>query len=84
MVCMPTSPGTTRIAETEPVMALRKLDQHTQLHEGVCPATLGTHKSYHRQAIVRDCRQRGLSPRHLRLQHNWSTYNPVWDSLAGI
>jgi hypothetical protein len=43
MVCVPTSPGTTRIAETEPVMSLRKLDQRTQLHEGVCPARNAGH-----------------------------------------
>lgn len=50
------------IAEPEPVMALRQLDEHTQRHEGTQPKTVGADKGYHQKALVRGCRQRQLSP----------------------
>lgn len=50
------------IAEPEPVAALRQLDQHRKLHEGVAPTSLGADKNYHRKDFVQGCRQRGLKP----------------------
>jgi IS5 family transposase len=50
------------ITEPEPVVALRQLDEHGQLHAGVTPATVGADKGYHRQDFVRGCRERGVSP----------------------
>lgn len=50
------------IKASEPVMALRQLDAHTQLHEGTAPRTLGADKGYHQKAMVEGCRQRGISP----------------------
>ena len=50
------------ITESEPVMALRQLDEHTALHEGTTPKTLGADKNYHQRAFLHGCRQRGISP----------------------
>ncbi len=50
------------IAEPEPVVALRQLDEHTQLHEGTAPATLGADKAYHQKPFVAGCREREVSP----------------------
>jgi len=50
------------IAEPEPVMALRQLDEHTRLHCGTQPKTLGADKGYHQRALVEGCRQREVSP----------------------
>jgi transposase len=50
------------ISEPEPTVALRQLDQHTQLHEGVCPATVGADKAYHQEGFVSGCRQREVAP----------------------
>lgn len=50
------------ITEAEPVVALRQLDEHTQLHEGTAPATVGADKAYHRKDFVTGCRQREVSP----------------------
>ena len=50
------------ITEPEPVVALRQLEEHTQRHEGVCPATVGADKGYHRKDFVSGCRARGLAP----------------------
>lgn len=50
------------ITEPEPLMALRQMDEHTALHEGTNPKTIGADKNYHQQAFVRGCRQRKLSP----------------------
>jgi len=50
------------IAESEPTMALRQLDAHTELHGGVAPATLGADKGYHRKDFVRGCRERQIAP----------------------
>src|SRR5208337_3707499 len=46
------------ISEPEPVAALRQLDEHKKLHQGVAPRSVGADKNYHRKAFVRDCRQR--------------------------
>lgn len=50
------------IAEPEPVMALRQLDEHPLAHEGTSPKTLGADKGYHQKAFVAGCRERGISP----------------------
>jgi len=50
------------IAEPEPVMALRQLDEHTSFHDAVNPKTLGADKQYHQQAFIGGCRQRGIAP----------------------
>jgi transposase len=50
------------ITEPEPVVALRQLDQHTELHQGSAPKTIGADKNYHQQGFVRGCRERKLSP----------------------
>jgi transposase len=50
------------ITEPEPVMALRQLDEHADLHRGTQPKTLGGDKRYHQRAFVTGCRQREVSP----------------------
>jgi len=50
------------IAEPEPAVALRQVDEHVQLHEGTQPKTLGADKGYHQKAFVRGCREREVSP----------------------
>lgn len=50
------------ISDPEPVMAVRQLEQHTQLHEGTQPKTVGADKAYHRRDFVEACRQREVSP----------------------
>lgn len=50
------------IAQSEPAMALRQLDEHRQLHGGVEPKTLGADKNYHQKLLVQGCRQRGIIP----------------------
>jgi transposase len=50
------------ITESEPAMALREIDAHAQLHEGVKPQTLGGDKGYHRRDFVSGCREREMSP----------------------
>lgn len=50
------------ICEPEPVMALRQLDEHTDLHRNTQPKTLGADKGYHQRALVEGCRQREVSP----------------------
>ena len=50
------------ITEPEPVIALRQVDAHATLHEGVKPKTLGADKAYHRTDFVSGCRERRMSP----------------------
>lgn len=50
------------ITEPEPVIALRQVDAHQQLHEGVVPKTVGADKGYHRKDFVNGCRQRAIAP----------------------
>ena len=50
------------ISEPEPVLALRQLDEHTQLHEGTAPATVGADKAYHQKSFMTGCREREVSP----------------------
>jgi transposase len=50
------------IAQSEPAMALRQIDEHTQLHPGTRPRTVGADKGYHQRAFVAGCRQRNISP----------------------
>jgi transposase len=50
------------ITEAEPLMALRQLDEHSQLHEGTRPKTIGTDKAYFQKGFVGGCRHRRVSP----------------------
>lgn len=50
------------IAEPEPVVALRQLDGHKKLHQGVAPKTVGADKNYHRKTFVEACRKRKIAP----------------------
>jgi transposase len=50
------------ISQSEPVMALKQLDEHVQLYEGVRPRTLGADKNYHQKLLVQGCRQREIIP----------------------
>ncbi len=50
------------ITEPEPVVALRQLDEHAQLHTGADPKTVGADKAYHQKAFVQGCRERNVSP----------------------
>jgi transposase len=50
------------LTQTEPVVALRQLDDHVRLHPGVNPRTLGADKGYHQKAFVQGCRKREVSP----------------------
>lgn len=50
------------ITDSEPVMALRQLDAHRHLHEGVAPKTLGADKNYHQKLLVQGCRERAIIP----------------------
>jgi transposase len=50
------------IADSESVIALRQLDEHTQLHPGTDPQTLGADKAYHQKVFVQGCREREVSP----------------------
>ena len=43
-------------------MALRQIDEHTELHQGTTPKTIGADKNYHQQAFVQGCRQRQSAP----------------------
>jgi transposase len=54
------------ITEPEPVMALRQLDEHTQLHPGTEPKTVGADKGYHQKVFVQGCREREVSPHAAR------------------
>jgi len=54
------------ITEPEPVMALRQLDEHTQLHQGTEPKTVGADKAYHQKIFVQGCREREISPHAAR------------------
>ena len=50
------------ITDPEPVVALRQLDEHSELHEGTAPATIGADKAYHQKRFVSGCREREVSP----------------------
>jgi transposase len=50
------------ITEPEPVMALRQLAEHSQLHAGVEPKTIGADKNYHQKLFVQGCRQQEIIP----------------------
>lgn len=50
------------ISESEPVIALRQLDAHAELHAGVTPKTVGADKNYHQKAFVSGCREREVVP----------------------
>jgi transposase len=49
------------IAESEPVVALRQLDEPVRLH-GAKPGTVGADKAYHQKVFVQGCREREVSP----------------------
>lgn len=50
------------ITEPEPVMALRRVDEHQQLHPGVAVKTVGADKRSHRKDFVSACRERDIAP----------------------
>ena len=50
------------LSEPEPVVALRQVDEHRKLHEGVTPKTLGADKAYHQKVFVSGCRERSIAP----------------------
>ena len=50
------------ITESEPIIALRQLAEHVELHQGTAPQTIGADKNYHQKAFVRGCRQRQIAP----------------------
>jgi transposase len=57
------------IAESEPMLALRQLDAHQKLHQGVSAKTIGADKGYHRNDFVNGCRERNIAP-HVACKHN--------------
>lgn len=50
------------VTAPEPVMALRQLDEHQKLHEGIAPRTIGSDKNYHQKGFVSGCRAREVIP----------------------
>lgn len=50
------------ITEPEPVMALRQIQAHRTLHEGVQVKTVGADKAYHRRDFVAECREQNIAP----------------------
>ncbi len=50
------------ITEPEPAAALKQLDGHKKLHQGVQPKSLGADKNYHQKGFVAGCRQREITP----------------------
>lgn len=50
------------LTESEPAMALRQMDEHAELQEGVTPKSLGADKGSHRKDFVRGCRERESAP----------------------
>ena len=54
------------IADSEAVVALRQLDEHTELYRGTEPKTLGADKAYHQKVFVQGCREREVSPHAAR------------------
>ena len=50
------------IAQPEPRVALRQLDEHKPRHAGTTPRTLAGDKNYHQKELVRGCRERGIAP----------------------
>jgi transposase len=50
------------IAEPEPVVALRQLEEHSQLHQGTAPTTVGADKNYHQKGFVSGCREQEIAP----------------------
>jgi transposase len=50
------------ITESEPVVALRQLAEHQQLHEGTAATTVGADKGYHQKGFVQGCRAQAIAP----------------------
>lgn len=50
------------IAEQEPAVALRQMEAHEELHEGVAVKTVGADKAYHRKDFVAACREQNIVP----------------------
>jgi transposase len=50
------------LTEPEPAAALKQLDGHKQLHQGVAPRSVGADKNYHRKDFVSGCRRRDVAP----------------------
>jgi hypothetical protein len=49
------------IAQSEPDMAIRQIEEHTHLHEAEFK-TVGADKGYHQKKFVNGCRERGIAP----------------------
>jgi transposase len=50
------------IEQPEVSMALRQLEEHERMHQGVRPTTVGADKAYHQKWFVEQCRQRAIAP----------------------
>jgi len=50
------------ITESEPALALKQMDAHEQLHQGVTVKTVGADKGYHRNEFIAACRERETAP----------------------
>jgi transposase len=50
------------ITHSEPVMALRQVDEQTELYGRPAPKTVAGDKGYHQKAFVSGCRERELCP----------------------
>lgn len=50
------------ITEPEPVVALRQMQAHQPLHEGVRVKTVGADKAHHRKDFVAGCREQDIAP----------------------
>ena len=50
------------IAAQEPAVALRQMQAHEALHEGVVVKTVGADKGYHRKEFVTACRDQNMVP----------------------
>lgn len=57
------------ITEPEPAVALRQVDAHQRLHQGVDVKTVGADKGYHRKDFVQGCRDRAIAP-HVACKDN--------------
>lgn len=57
------------ITDPEPVVALRQVDAHQRLHQGVNVQTVGADKGYHQKGFVQGCRERAIAP-HVACKDN--------------
>jgi transposase len=57
------------IEQAEPALAVSQLDEHTALHVGTKPKSVGADKGYHQKEFIRECRQRRIAP-HVACKEN--------------